>query len=115
MKSLVLSAIFLCSVVFICLAADLSGNWKSTLKMPDGDLAVTCKFKADGEKLTGVVISSYGELPVINGKISGTDFTFTVQFDQNIIPNKGKFYGDSIIIESEIQGQPVKATYKRVP
>ena len=115
MKSLFLSVVLLFLFVLICLASDLNGNWQGIVKVPDGDVKVTCKFKTEGKSLTGFVLSSYGELPVLNGKITDSTFTFTLELENNVMPCKGKFYGDSLIIQTEIQGSPVKSVYKRIP
>jgi hypothetical protein len=114
MKKTLLSAAMLCLFVLVCLAADLTGKWKGTVKTPGGDLEVTYNLKTEGEKLTGNVVSSYGELPISNGKITGDEFTFTLEFDNNSMQNKGKFYGDSIVISTEIQGNAIQTTYKRI-
>lgn len=114
MKKIFLSVTLLYAFVLVCLAADLSGTWRGIVKTPEGDLEVTCKLKAEGEKLTGNVESSYGEFPIINGKITGSDFTFEVQFENDIIQSKGKFYGDSVVIRSGIQGTPTQTTYRRI-
>jgi hypothetical protein len=42
------------TLVSLCFAADISGNWKGTLKTMDGsDLEISFVFKVDGDKLTG--------------------------------------------------------------
>ena len=116
MKKAFLSLTMILAFALVCLAADLTGNWKGTIQVPGGaePLEITYKLKADGDKLTGVVSSTYGELPVSDGKITGTDFTFKLQIGDNSIDQKGKFYGDSIVIKSEFQGIPMQTTFKRV-
>ena len=115
MKKIIISSVFLCALVLFCFAADLTGSWKGLVKMQDGsELDVTYKFKAEGEVLTGVVISSYGEIPVTDGKIKGNDFKLSLQIGDNMVEQTGKFYQDSIVINSEFQGTPRKMTFKRV-
>jgi len=100
-------ALLLCSTL-ICFAAfaELSGKWKGILKMSDGnELPLTYIFKVDGDKLSGSVISERGELPLTEGKINGNDFKFNITINDNVIPNTGKFYGDSTIITSDFNGR----------
>lgn len=114
MKKTIISAAFLFVFTMVCLAADLTGLWKGSVKMPNGEsLDLTYKFTAEGETLTGNVISSYGELPLIDGKIKGDDFTFKLDLGGNIMEQKGKLYGDSVVISSNMQGNEIKNTFKR--
>src|ERR1700709_1349423 len=99
MKAKILTgAILLCSFA-ICVAAtiNLSGEWKGVLK-PDtgGEFALTYIFKADGDKFTGMVQTTLGDLPIENGTIKGDSITFSVNYNGTDIPNKGKCYPDSI-------------------
>jgi len=115
MKKTFISSIFLFVFVLFCFAADLTGNWKGTVKTPNGDdMELTYKLKADGETLTGAVASSYGELPLIDGKISGDNFSFKLDFGGNVMEQTGKLYTDSIVVSVNIQGKEIKNTFKRV-
>jgi hypothetical protein len=107
-----LIAVFVC--VLICFAADLTGTFKGTISIQDNQLELTYKLKADGEKLSGSIFSSYGEVPLIDGKISGTDFSYKIDIGNGPMEAKGKFYGDSIVITSNFSGQEIKNTFKRV-
>ncbi|PRY52787.1 hypothetical protein B0I27_105256 [Arcticibacter pallidicorallinus] len=90
----------------ICLAAstDLNGKWKGILKFGDMELPLTYTFQVEGESLSGVVTSDQGDLPIADGKIKGSDFTFSLDIGGNVMPHAGKFYGDSTIITSEFNG-----------
>lgn len=115
MKKTLISSIFLFACVLFCFAADLAGDWKGTVKTPNGDdLELTYKLKTDGETLTGVVVSSYGELPLIDGKVKGDDFSFKLDFGGNTMEQTGKLYTDSIVVTANIQGKEMKNTFKRV-
>ena len=105
-KRLSIIALLVCSFV-VCFAAfaDLTGKWKGTLKFGDFEMPLTYTFKVDGENLTGAVTTDQGDLPISNGKIKGSDFTFTLDIQGNAMPQTGKFYGDSTVITSEFQGQ----------
>ena len=105
-KRLSIIALLVCSfVVAFAAFADLNGKWKGTLKFGDFELPLTYTFKVDGEALTGACSTDQGDLPIANGKIKGSDFTFTLDIQGNPVPQTGKFYGDSTVITSEFQGQ----------
>ncbi|MDB5116758.1 MAG: glycoside hydrolase [Mucilaginibacter sp.] len=109
------TTLLLCSFI-ICLAAiaDLNGKWKGVIKMSDGnDLPLTYVFKVDGEKLNGSVISDQGELPMYEGKISGANFTFKIDVNGAPITNIGKYYGDSTIVDADLNGHKLHAKLTR--
>ena len=114
MKKVFISSIFLFVFALVCFAADLTGDWKGSVQIPNGEkLDLTYKLKAEGEKLTGVVSSSFGDLSLLDGKIKGNDFTFKLDFGGNVMEQAGKLYGDSIVITSNMQSTEVKNTFKR--
>jgi len=94
-----------CFAICLAASADLNGKWKGILKFGDMELPLTYTFQVDGENLTGVVTSDRGDLPISDGKIKGGDFTFSLDIGGNVMPQTGKFYGDSTVITSEFNGQ----------
>lgn len=105
---------FLFVFVMICLAADLTGTYKGSVTFQGRKLDITYNLKADGEKLSGSIFSEYGELPLSDGKIIGTDFTYKIDIGNGPIESKGKFMTDSIEITSNLEGIEVKNMFKRV-
>lgn len=117
MKKRLFSTIALvCGAFLICLAvaADLTGKWSGAIKTPNGDFPVNYTFKVDGETLTGAATSAQGAIPITEGKISGNNFTFNLDFNGTTLKNVGKFYGDSITIDVEFQGTNMHGMLKRV-
>ena len=114
MKKTLLSTTLIFLVALVCLAADLTGTYKGTVSFQDNKLDLTYSLKADGEKLTGSISSEYGEIPLTDGKIAGTDFSYKIDIGQGPMESKGKFFGDSIVITSNFDGTEVKNTFKRV-
>ena len=115
MRKTLLSA----ALLFICLfafaaVADLTGTWKGMVDFNGTALDLTYKLKAEGDKLTGSITSSYGELPISDGKISGSDFSYKIDIGSGPQESKGKYYTDSIVITSNFGGTEVKNTFKRV-
>jgi len=96
----------ICSFLFvIALAADLNGKWVGVLPTPDGNsLDVAYNFKVDGDKLTGTASSPAGEIPINNGKVSGDNFTFSVNVSGTDYPHTGKMYADSCGVDVDFGG-----------
>jgi hypothetical protein len=116
MKFFSIAVLLVCSAM-ICFAvvADLTGKWTGNVKGPDGnDFPLTYVFKVDGSNLTGSLQSPQGELPISEGKINGADFSFKLDFNGTPIVNTGKYYGDSIGIDAEINGMKFHTGLKRV-
>ncbi len=110
--SLLIASIFL--FVLVCLAADLTGTYKGSVSFQDNRIELTYKLKAEGQTLTGSITSEYGELPLLEGKIAGDDFTYKIDIGNGPMESKGKFMGDSIVVTSNFGGTEVKNTFKRV-
>lgn len=111
-----LSTILLVCCVAVCLAviADLAGKWTCSIKTPDGqEFPLTYTFKVDGTKLTGTASSPEGEVPLDSGKVNGSDFTFQVSVNGMVIAHTGKYYGDSVGMNIDINGQKIHTTLKR--
>jgi hypothetical protein len=117
MKRKLFTTALLLSSALICFAAiaDLTGKWRGNLKMADGNsFPVTYQFKADGNKLTGTVVTPQDELEIYDGKIKENDFTFKVDVNDNPVPCVGKFFGDSVVVTADLNGAKLKSTLKRV-
>ena len=114
MKQTFISIALLFVFVLSCLAADLTGTWKGSISLQGNPLELTFKLKAEGDKLTGTITSTYGEIPLIDGKITGTDFSYKIDINGNIRESTGKYYNDSIVITSTYEGNENKNTFKRV-
>ncbi|MBC8051681.1 MAG: hypothetical protein H7Y13_01310 [Sphingobacteriaceae bacterium] len=114
MKKLLISSLFIFLFALACFASDLTGTWNGKVKIPNrDDLELTYKLKSEGETLTGSVISQYGEIPLIDGKIRGNDFTFKLEVGENTVEQTGKLYGDSIIIKMDFRGSVMQCTFKK--
>jgi hypothetical protein len=112
-----LTTALVCGALF-CFAAfaDLSGKWSTSFKTQDGtEFPLTYTFKIDGEKLTGTVGSSQGDIEMTDGKITGTDFSFTVSVNGTDVKNVGKYYAaaDSAGIDVDFGGMKSHLALKR--
>ncbi len=114
MKKTFLSIASLFLFVLVCLAADLTGTYKGSVTFQERKLDLTYKLKAEGEKLSGSIHSEYGEIPLLDGRINGQDFTYKIDIGNGPMEAKGKFMTDSIEITSNFGGVEVKNMFKRV-
>ena len=114
---------FACSLVLLAalaMAADISGKWTGDMPGRGGETAsTTFNFKADGEKLTGSMTGPQGEVQLQEGKVAGTQISFstTLDFGGNAIKilYKGTMSGDQMKMTRERDGggQPREFTIKR--
>jgi hypothetical protein len=75
-------------------AADIDGKWSGTIT--GMDIPIEFKFKAEGEKLTGVHIINEQETAIENGKIDGDKISFSVTLDFGKFEHKGVISDDQI-------------------
>ncbi|MEO6719670.1 MAG: hypothetical protein ABIN67_04850 [Ferruginibacter sp.] len=119
MKRKITTTIALVFSFMVCLAAavgDLNGKWTGSLNTPDGnEIPLSFNFKVDGDKLTGTAAGPDGEMPISDGKISGSDFTFNLDFNGSSIAHTCKYYseGDSVSVNIDFNGAKMHAQLKR--
>ena len=109
------ATVFVCCFM-ICFAAvlDLNGKWKGIISTDDGsEIPVTYSFKVDGDKLTGTADSPQGVAPIDDGKINGSDFSFSVTVQGVSYPHTGKLYQDSCAMNIDINSQKIHFVVKR--
>jgi hypothetical protein len=114
MKKSSISIVLMFIFVLACFAADLTGTYKGSIIYQDNKIDLTYKLKAEGEKLIGSINSEYGEIPLMDGKIAGKDFSYKIDIGSGPMESKGKFMGDSIVVTSKFGDREVKNTFKRV-
>ena len=91
-------------------AAGIEGNWVATMQGPDGsEMKMTFVFKMDAEKLTGVVKSPNGDMPISNAKIDGKVFSFDVSFNDMTIKHNCILKEDDTI-SMKVVGTPMGDT-----
>lgn len=103
-----------CFLASFAAIADFSGMWTGTLKTDTGEVYLLLyNFKVDGDKLTGTAKTPKGDLPIDDGKITGTDFKFTVTLGDMEIEHTGKFYDDSVSVDIAADGAKAHTTLLR--
>jgi hypothetical protein len=85
----------------LALAADVTGKWTTEFTTPSGQTRTsTMDLKADGDKLTGKIVSQRGETEIQEGVVKGDEISFVVvrNFGGNDVRMnyKGKVEGDTI-------------------
>jgi hypothetical protein len=120
MKTTIRIACSMALLLTLAMAADISGKWTGDMPGRGGDTALaTFTFKVDGEKLTGSMTGPQGDIALQEGKIAGSQVSFstTLDFGGNSIKilYKGTVSGDQIKMtrEREGAGQPREFTIKR--
>lgn len=101
MKKLFLLLFFLGSVTAFA-QSKINGDWKGSVETPNGAFDLNFTFKVEGEKLTGVWKSEFGETEIQDGKVDGKKFTYTIAFGEMSIKNNGELVSDNeIVIKSD--------------
>lgn len=112
--------VFICFAMLLCLAipalaADVDGKWVGQVAGQTGgwvDLAFN--FKADGDKLTGALLSEFGERKIEDGKIYDKKLTFTIQTPGFPIYCVATIDGETINLVETINGDELIVILKRV-
>ena len=66
-------------MAFYAQAADIDGKWKGQLPGRDGNIReIAFDFKADGTTLSGSMKGFREDVPITDGKISGSEIQFKV-------------------------------------
>jgi hypothetical protein len=102
-----------CLATTLCYAISVSGRWAGTIS---GLYDVAVTMKEDNGKVTGIVNTEAGDIPLNNGVINGDDILFK-PFSYNgfaVSYVKGKLDGDKMNVTIGFQGQDFRGTLKRV-
>ena len=93
-------------LVMTAAAADVTGKWVGDMPTRNATRETTFDLKAAGDKLTGTMSGPQGDVPIQDGKISGSDISFKVSFDAG---------GNTIVImfNGTVSGDQIKFTRKR--
>lgn len=126
LRTILLATGLLLSLCAVALAAGIDGKWTGQVEGPQGAMDMNFVFKAEGEKLTGTLTNSFGEVAISDGSIKGdaVAFKITREFNGNKFTLKysGKLTGDELKLTRTFEGEgpggqappPVDFTLKRV-
>jgi len=83
----------------------IDGNWKGTRETPNGAFEITYTFKAEGNILTGIWKTEFGETQLENGKIDGKKISYTISFNGMTINSTGELTSDDEILIKNDRGE----------
>ena len=83
----------------------IDGNWKGSRETPNGTMEFTYTFKVQGDSLTGVMKSRFGEVPLEKGKVDGKKFSYSISFNDRSIDFTGELVSDDQIITKNERGE----------
>lgn len=90
---------------FTVFGQKIDGNWKGTRETPNGTFEINYTFKAEGNTLTGIWKTQFGESKLENGKIDGNKFSFSVSFNDMTINNTGEIVNENEIVVKNERGE----------
>ncbi len=94
---MVQTAALLCVMAAACLASGAAGRWKMVANAPDGNAYhVTLVLKDEGGKLSGVLESDRGQMPLANVAFVNGELRFDLMLDMGAIPFRLKVEGDKL-------------------
>ncbi|UZD24502.1 hypothetical protein PBT90_14000 [Algoriphagus halophytocola] len=70
--------------------SDITGKWKTTLSGPQGEMELTFNYKVENGALTGTIASQMGEIPLENGKVDGSKFSYDFAIQDMTVSHKGE-------------------------
>ena len=100
-------------------AADVDGKWDGKVSTPNGDFPQSFTFKADGAALTGSMAGPEGGMiDIKEGKIDGSNISFTVTLDFGgmaiVLKYKGVVEKEQIKLTGDFMGMPFDLVVKKV-
>ena len=108
-------AILTVGFVELGLAQDINGKWKGQMQGPDGAMDMVFNFKVSADTLTGTVEGPMGNVPIINGKAKGNQFSFDVSFGDMTIKHQCTILADSISMKIPgMDGNTMELILKRL-
>lgn len=112
-RKTIISSIFIFCFTLLCLAAEVTGRWDGVISTGNGELHLSYTLKADGDKLTGKLKTEQGETDIYEGKISGDEISFKLNYGDRIVPHQGKIVGDSLKMKITVGDQIIESTLAR--
>ena len=90
----------------------IDGNWKGSRETPNGTMELNYTFKVQGDTLTGMIKSQFGEVPLEKGKVDGKNFSYSISFNGNSIDFTGELVSDDEIMTKNERGETKLARVK---
>jgi len=100
----------LVALISLTQTKDISGTWVAKRQTPNGEMELVYELKVADGKITGTQKMPFGDSPIIDGKIDGDQFEFTVEMGSSGNLQKrvvtGKIVGDELRFVPAMPGPP---------
>src|SRR5262249_18636675 len=100
----------LVALISLTQTKDISGTWVAKRQTPNGEMELVYELKVADGKITGTQKMQFGDSPIIDGKIDGDQFEFTVEMGSSGNLQKrvvtGKIVGDELHFVPAMPGPP---------
>lgn len=83
----------------------IDGNWKGTRETPNGTFEVNYTFKVEGNVVTGVWKTQFGETKIEDGKIEGKKFSYSISFNDVKISSTAELINENEILVKNERGE----------
>jgi hypothetical protein len=111
MKKIFILIVLIAFIASASIAADISGRWSG--KVGD-NIEIVLDIKTEGKKLLGSVSTASGSMLIVDGKVSGDSFSFTVIADGKSNPYKGKVEGENMSLTVTYQEKEYNGTLRKL-
>jgi hypothetical protein len=83
----------------------IDGNWKGSRETPDGPFEVNYTFKVEGNVVTGIWKTQFGETKLEDGKIEGKKFSYSISFNDIKISSTAELINENEILVKNERGE----------
>jgi len=83
----------------------IDGNWKGTRETPNGTFEINYTFKVEGNVVTGIWKTQFGEVKLEDGKIEGKKFSYTISFNYTKMTSTAELINDDEIVVKNERGE----------
>jgi hypothetical protein len=83
----------------------IDGNWKGSRETPNGTFEVNYTFKVEGNVVTGVWKTQFGESKLEDGKIEGKKFSYSISFNDTKISSTAELISENEILVKNERGE----------
>jgi hypothetical protein len=114
-KALALGLLLASSSAF---AADVEGTWTGSIDSPNGAIAISYTFKAQGDALTGSTSGPDGmPIAITDGKIQGNKLSFSLTLDFGAGPTTFVYTGEvsatELMLHTAFMDMPIDMLLKK--
>ncbi|TMI66373.1 MAG: hypothetical protein E6H07_10895 [Bacteroidetes bacterium] len=83
----------------------IDGNWKGSRETPNGTFEVNYTFKVEGNVVTGVWKTQFGESKLEDGKIEGKKFSYSISFNDTKVSSTAELISENEILVKNERGE----------